>query len=151
MMPSDEPEPHEPADTSRERSGHDGDAADVAASREFAGSEHNFGLTPRPKVKTQRTDPLLGMDLGGVKIIRLIGEGGMGRVYEARQDKPARTVAVKIIRAGITSEKTMKRFEREAEFLGRLHRRHVQQRSWRRAVLRVGARGERQAHHELRP
>lgn len=120
MMPSDEPEPHEPADTSRERSGHDGDAADVAASREFAGSEHNFGLTPRPKVKTQRTDPLLGMDLGGVKIIRLIGEGGMGRVYEARQDKPARTVAVKIIRAGITSEKTMKRFEREAEFLGRL-------------------------------
>jgi hypothetical protein len=60
------------------------------------------------------------MDLGGVKIVRLIGEGGMGRVYEARQDKPARSVAVKIIRAGITSEKTLRRFEREAEFLGRL-------------------------------
>jgi serine/threonine protein kinase len=120
MMPSDEPETHEPADPSREHAGHDGDGADVAPSREFAGAEHNFGLTPRPKVKTQRTDPLLGMDLGGVKIIRLIGEGGMGRVYEARQEKPARTVAVKIIRAGITSEKTMKRFEREAEFLGRL-------------------------------
>jgi len=120
MMPSDEPETHEPADPSREYSGHDGDGADFALSREFAGAEHNFGLTPRPKVKAQRIDPLLGMDLGGVKIIRLIGEGGMGRVYEARQDKPARTVAVKIIRAGITSEKTMKRFEREAEFLGRL-------------------------------
>ncbi|MGB8853222.1 MAG: serine/threonine-protein kinase [Pirellulales bacterium] len=65
-------------------------------------------------------DPLLGVDLGGVKIVRLIGEGGMGRVYEALQDKPARTVAVKVIRAGITSEKTMKRFEREAEFLGKL-------------------------------
>ena len=87
---------------------------------EFAGAEDNFGLTPRPKVKSQRVDPLLGIDLGGVKIVRLIGEGGMGRVYEARQDKPARIVAVKIIRAGITSEKTLRRFEREAEFLGKL-------------------------------
>jgi serine/threonine protein kinase len=89
----------------------------------FAGHHDDFGLTPKPKepkVKAQRADPLLGVDLGGVKIVRLIGEGGMGRVYEALQDKPARTVAVKIIRAGITSEKTMKRFEREAEFLGKL-------------------------------
>lgn len=120
MMPTDEPAPDEPSDPSRDRAGDAGDSADAAAPREFAGSEDNFGLTPRPKVKTQRTDPLLGMDLGGVKLIRLIGEGGMGRVYEAQQEKPARTVAVKIIRAGITSEKTMKRFEREAEFLGRL-------------------------------
>jgi serine/threonine protein kinase len=91
--------------------------------KHFEGAHDDFGLTPRPReprVKTQRVDPLLGMDLGGVKIIKLIGEGGMGRVYEARQEKPSRTVAVKIIRAGITSEKTMRRFEREAEFLGRL-------------------------------
>lgn len=119
-MPIDEPAPDEPSDPSRDRAGDAGNSADAAAPREFAGSEDNFGLTPRPKVKAQRIDPLLGMDLGGVKIIRLIGEGGMGRVYEAKQEKPARTVAVKIIRAGITSEKTMKRFEREAEFLGRL-------------------------------
>lgn len=94
-----------------------------ASAKHFAGAHDNFGLTPKPrepKVRTQRADPLLGVDLGGVKIVKLIGEGGMGRVYEALQDKPARTVAVKIIRAGITSEKTMKRFEREAEFLGKL-------------------------------
>jgi serine/threonine protein kinase len=60
------------------------------------------------------------MDLGGVTIVKLIGEGGMGRVYEARQEKPARSVAVKVIRQGITSEKTMRRFEREAEFLAKL-------------------------------
>ena len=60
------------------------------------------------------------MDLGGVTIVRLLGEGGMGRVYEARQESPSRTVAVKVIRAGMTSEKTMRRFEREAEFLGKL-------------------------------
>jgi serine/threonine protein kinase len=62
----------------------------------------------------------LGVDLGGVKIVRLIGEGGMGRVYEAQQARPSRKVAVKVIRQGITSEKTMRRFEREAEFLGKL-------------------------------
>jgi len=86
----------------------------------FAGATDDFGLKPRPRVRTQRVDPLLGMDLGGVKIVRLIGEGGMGRVYEAHQDKPSRSVAVKVIRQGITSDKTMRRFEREAEFLARL-------------------------------
>jgi serine/threonine protein kinase len=87
---------------------------------QFPGGADNFGLTPRPKVQSQRVDPLLGIDLGGVKIVRLIGEGGMGRVYEAHQERPSRTVAVKVIRQGITSEKTMRRFEREAEFLGKL-------------------------------
>jgi serine/threonine protein kinase len=86
----------------------------------FPGADNDYGLAPKPKVRAQRVDPLLGVDLGGVKIVRLIGEGGMGRVYEALQDKPARTVAVKVIRQGITSEKTMRRFEREAEFLGKL-------------------------------
>lgn len=91
---------------------------------QFPHAEDDFGLAPKPKpdeqAKTQRVDPLLGMDLGGVKIVRLLGEGGMGRVYEAEQHSPQRTVAVKVIRAGITSEKTMRRFEREAEFLGKL-------------------------------
>jgi hypothetical protein len=84
------------------------------------GATATFGLTPKPRTKTRLVDPLLGMDLGGVKIVRLLGEGGMGRVYEAVQDRPARTVAVKVIRQGILSEKTMRRFEREAEFLARL-------------------------------
>jgi tRNA A-37 threonylcarbamoyl transferase component Bud32 len=92
----------------------------------FPHADDDFGLAPKPKAnpsepaKTQRIDPLLGMDLGGVKIVRLLGEGGMGRVYEAQQENPSRTVAVKVIRAGITSEKTMRRFEREAQFLGKL-------------------------------
>ena len=34
--------------------------------------------------------------VGGVKIVRLIGEGGMGRVYEAQQARPSRKVAVKV-------------------------------------------------------
>jgi serine/threonine protein kinase len=94
--------------------------ASVGESREFQDIHDNFGLTPQPRAKLQLVDPLLGADLGGFKILRLIGEGGMGRVYEARQAKPDRTVAVKVIRQGIVSEKTMRRFEREAEFLGKL-------------------------------
>lgn len=100
------------------------DTAAGFASRANAGDESfpdatsDFGLKPRPR--TRRVDPLLGTDLGGIRIIRLLGEGGMGRVYEAEQESPRRTVAVKVIRQGITSEKTMRRFEREAEFLGRL-------------------------------
>jgi tetratricopeptide (TPR) repeat protein len=65
-------------------------------------------------------DPLLGCDIGGVTITRLIAEGGMGRVYEATQEKPRRTVAVKVMRPGLTSPSVLRRFEYEAEVLGRL-------------------------------
>ena len=86
----------------------------------FPGVDNDYGLSPRPRVRARRVDPLLGLDLGGVVITRLIGEGGMGRVYEAHQANPARTVAVKVVRQGITTDQTMRRFEREAEFLSRL-------------------------------
>jgi len=65
-------------------------------------------------------DPLLGRDLGGVTLVRMIAEGGMGRVYEARQEKPSRTVAVKLLRPGIASRELFRRFANEAEILGRL-------------------------------
>ena len=112
-------EPHNPNEPEPDLEAKSQDRSPVP----FPGQADDFGLTPKPrdpKVRAQRVDPLLGVDLGGVKIVKCIGEGGMGRVYEALQDKPARTVAVKVIRQGITSEKTMRRFEREAEFLGKL-------------------------------
>jgi WD40 repeat protein/predicted Ser/Thr protein kinase len=54
------------------------------------------------------------------RVLRLLGEGGMGTVYEAQQDNPRRSVALKVIRAGLTSGILLKRFAREAEILGRL-------------------------------
>src|SRR6516225_5053004 len=54
------------------------------------------------------------------RVVRPLGEGGMGTVYEAEQDNPRRTVALKVIRAGLTSDILLKRFAREAEILGRL-------------------------------
>jgi len=59
--------------------------------------------------------------IGRYRIIRLIGEGGMGAVYEAEQDQPRRRVAVKAIKAGLASPELLRRFEHEAQALGRLH------------------------------
>src|SRR5262249_3022406 len=46
--------------------------------------------------------------------------GGMGTVYEAEQANPRRTVALKVIRAGLVSDTLLQRFAREARILGRL-------------------------------
>lgn len=54
------------------------------------------------------------------RVVRLIGEGGMGAVYEAEQEHPRRTVALKVIKAGSASPALLRRFEQEAEALGRL-------------------------------
>lgn len=58
--------------------------------------------------------------IGNYRIVRLIGEGGMGSVYEAEQDNPRRTVALKVIRSGHVSAQMLRRFEHESEVLGRL-------------------------------
>jgi WD40 repeat protein/predicted Ser/Thr protein kinase len=59
--------------------------------------------------------------IGRYRVVRVIGEGGMGTVYEAEQDNPRRTVALKVIRAGLDSGFLLKRFAGEAQILGRLH------------------------------
>jgi serine/threonine protein kinase len=77
----------------------------------------DFGLRGETEVEA---DLLLGLELGDVTLLRLIGQGGMGRVYEARQRTPARSVAVKVMRPGLGSALALQRFRREAEVLGRL-------------------------------
>ncbi len=61
-----------------------------------------------------------GARLGGFRIVRVLGEGGMGVVYEAQQDEPARRVALKLIRAGFFSERLRSRFRHEVRILGQL-------------------------------
>jgi non-specific serine/threonine protein kinase/serine/threonine-protein kinase len=58
--------------------------------------------------------------VGRYRITRLIGEGGMGAVYEAEQDQPRRTVALKVIKPGLTSPELLRRFAQESQALGRL-------------------------------
>jgi len=61
-----------------------------------------------------------GARLGEFLVLHALGSGGMGVVYAAQQDRPRRTVAIKVLRRGARRREIMKRFELEAELLGRL-------------------------------
>ena len=74
----------------------------------------------QPQALAGHADLAPGARLGDVTIIRLVDEGGMGRVYEGLQGMPCRTVAVKVIKPGVLSTAAAKRFEYEAQILGRL-------------------------------
>jgi non-specific serine/threonine protein kinase/serine/threonine-protein kinase len=61
-----------------------------------------------------------GFEIGRYRVIRLLGEGGMGAVYEAEQNQPRRAVALKMIKAGFATAETLRRFQHESQALGRL-------------------------------
>jgi tetratricopeptide (TPR) repeat protein/predicted Ser/Thr protein kinase len=66
-------------------------------------------------------DPLpLPERIGRYRVIRVIGEGGMGVVYEAEQDAPRRRVALKMLRPGSASPTLLRRFRHEAQILAHL-------------------------------
>jgi len=58
--------------------------------------------------------------IGPYRILRYLGEGGMGIVYEGEQPRTKRTVAIKVIRGGHNDEYRVKLFQREAQTLARL-------------------------------
>ena len=61
-----------------------------------------------------------GDRIGGFRIDRLLGSGGMGRVYLAWQERPHRPIALKLLRRSFGSQDAVRRFELEAEILARL-------------------------------
>ncbi|MCC6659407.1 MAG: serine/threonine protein kinase [Phycisphaerales bacterium] len=90
-------------------------------------------------------DPLpaaLPARIGRYQIKRLLGSGGMGAVYEAVQEQPRRIVALKVMRRGIASRSALRRFEYEAQVLGRL--RHP-------GIAQVYEAGTHQEHGEAVP
>jgi len=63
---------------------------------------------------------------GKYRIIRLLGEGGMGAVYEGENTRINRRVAIKVLHAGFTENKEVtQRFEREAQAAGRIGNDHI--------------------------
>jgi tetratricopeptide (TPR) repeat protein len=71
-----------------------------------AGVEHGPGRLPER--------------VGGYAIRSLLGEGAMGRVYLAEQEKPQRLVALKVIQPGLLGDEAVGRFEKEVRALGRV-------------------------------
>ena len=69
---------------------------------------------------TDSDDDELPDRIGRYRVIRKIGQGGMGTVYEAEQENPKRTVAVKVLRGATSTRDMVQRFSRETQFLARL-------------------------------
>jgi eukaryotic-like serine/threonine-protein kinase len=69
--------------------------------------------TARSLVETLSLKP--GMRIGDYLVLELIGSGGMGEVYHARDVRLARDVAIKVLASFVTSDpERLRRFEREA-------------------------------------
>jgi serine/threonine protein kinase len=79
------------------------------------------------RADSQRVDKLIGEVLANrYQIESRLGEGAMGSVYRARHIKVGRPFAVKVLHPRLlTDDKTLQRFEREAELAGRLHHPNV--------------------------
>ena len=88
----------------------------LSQSLSFAGLTDFLG---RP-AEAESDDLPSGAVVGDVRILRFVGAGGMGRVYEGVQDTTQRTVAVKVMRPGIVSAAAARRLAHEAQILGRL-------------------------------
>src|SRR5712691_760336 len=73
----------------------------------------------------------MGLDTGQIvegkyRIVRLLGEGGMGAVYEGENVRIHRRVAIKVLHAGVAENKeVVQRFEREAQAAGRIGSEHI--------------------------
>ncbi len=65
---------------------------------------------------------MIGKTLGQYEITAMLGKGGMGEVYRARDSKLDRDVAIKLLSPEFTSDKErLARFEREAKVLASLN------------------------------
>jgi tRNA A-37 threonylcarbamoyl transferase component Bud32 len=87
-----------------------------------APAEDAFGAT-----RTGRLSNLTpGQRLGPYEIVSLIGAGGMGQVYEARDTRLGRTVAIKVLPPHVAGDpERLQRFEREARTISRLSHPHI--------------------------
>ncbi len=76
--------------------------------------------------KTSRFSQKQPESLGDFRILKEIGRGGMGIIYEAEQVSLKRKVALKVLGPGIAdSPKQLDRFRRESEAIARLHHTNI--------------------------
>jgi serine/threonine protein kinase/cell division protein ZapA (FtsZ GTPase activity inhibitor) len=67
-----------------------------------------------------------GSRIGPFTLLRLIGEGGFGDVYEAEQEVPVkRRVALKIIKLGMDTREVIARFDAERQALAMMEHPHI--------------------------
>lgn len=84
--------------------------------------------TMPPELMARQAGHELGarIQIPGIKVLRLIGEGGMSRVYLASRDGDDEPLVVKILRSEVTGDKrVLERFIEEYNLVERIHSRHV--------------------------
>jgi hypothetical protein len=115
----------------RRRRGERADIDDFA--RRVPGREEESRLSSRDGVLNRRRcaaggrdESLTGERLGRFRLLRLIGRGGTGVVFEAADDELDRGVALKILPGHATlDEREITRFHREFQAAARLHHPHI--------------------------
>ncbi len=99
-------------------------AAEVRAMLDADDPEDSFlAPAPTPDSAELTLDPRTGepRQLGPYRLLEVLGEGGMGRVFLAEQNEPVRRkVAVKILQFAIASDQLRARFKAERQAMGRL-------------------------------
>jgi len=87
------------------------------------------GVGPRRHCKKADPEPMplaIGSSLGPYEVLALIGAGGMGEVYRARDTKLGRDVALKILPEIVASDPDrLARFQREAQVLASLNHQNI--------------------------
>ena len=76
---------------------------------------------------TSSRDALVGSRVGSFHVRQVIASGGMGTVYEAVQEQPHRTVALKVMKENVASRSALRRFQLESQVLGRLKHPNIAQ------------------------
>ncbi|MBP9092747.1 serine/threonine protein kinase [bacterium] len=94
-------------------------------------SEYEDGLERCPAdsslLKSGDRDPLVGTRLGDrYEIVSVIGRGGMGVVYKARQEQMDKLMAIKMLHSHMVSDsEAVKRFYREAKTVSQVKHHHI--------------------------
>lgn len=108
------------------QAGEDHDLERAVAKLLAAEATPNPGLEP-PSPATLAGAPIPGSEplakgdcVGPFRVERRLATGGMGDVYLAHQSQPDRYVAIKVLSSMLPSERSLRRFELEAELLARL-------------------------------
>lgn len=90
----------------------------------LAADDEAKGFLDSPAVTSSREGP--GSKIGVYKLLQVIGEGGMGVVYMAEQEKPVRRkVALKVIKLGMDTKQVIARFEAERQALALMDHAHI--------------------------
>jgi len=88
--------------------------------------DSSSGEAPDPTASLDFFTEKIGSQIGRYKLLSVLGEGGMGIVYLAEQERPIRRqVALKVIKPGMDSKRIIARFEAERQTLALLDHQYI--------------------------